>query len=70
MTAYAVGYGLAAGTIGGGGVPAGVGVVLQSVGLLTLGPLLSVLAIVLALLHAISRGSRRFAQLGPGHPAS
>src|SRR5436309_1872506 len=70
MTAHAVGYGLAAGTIGGGGVPAGIGVVLQSVGLFTLGPLLTVLAIVLAMLHAISRGSRRFAQLERGHPAS
>ena len=70
MTAHAVGYGLAAGTIGGGGVPAGIGVVLQSVGLFTLGPLLTVLAIVLAMLHAISRGSRRFAQLGRGHSGS
>jgi fucose permease len=70
MTAHAVGYGLAAGTIGGGGVPAGIGVVLQSVGLFTLGPLLTVLALVLAMLHAISRGSQRFAPLGRGHPAS
>jgi len=70
MTAHAVGYGLAAGTIGGGGIPAGIGVVLQSVGLFTLGPLLTVLAIVLAMLHAISRGSRQFAQLERGHPAS
>src|SRR2546428_2104111 len=70
LTAYAVGYGLAACTIGGGGVPSGVGGVLPSGGVLAVGPLLSVLAIVLALLHAISRGSRRFAQLGPGHPAS
>src|SRR5437773_10443768 len=70
MTAHAVGYGLAAGTIGGGGVPAGIGVVLQSVGLFTLGPLLSVLAMVLALLHAISRGARRYAQLGQDRPGS
>src|SRR5438874_10292303 len=70
MTAHAVGYGLAAGTIGGGGVPAGIGVVLQSVGLFTLGPLLIVLAMVLALLHAISRGSRRYAQLGQDRPGS
>ena len=70
MTAHAVGYGLAAGTIGGGGVPAGIGVVLQSVGLFALGPLLSVLAMVLALLHAISRGARRYAQLGQDRPGS
>ena len=70
MTAHAVGYGLAAGTIGGGGVPATVGLALQSLGLSTLGPLLSVLAMVLALLHAISgRDSRLSAQPGPGGPA-
>ena len=70
MTAHAVGYGLAAGTIGGGGVPATVGLALQSVGFFMLGPLLSVLAMVLALLHAISgRDSRRSAQPGPGGPA-
>ena len=70
MTAHAVGYGLAAGTIGGGGVPATVGLALQSLGLSTLGPLLSVLAMVLALLHAIScRDSRRSAQPGLGGPA-
>src|SRR5438067_10827945 len=70
MTVHAVRYGLAAGAIGGGGVPAGIGVVLQSVGLFTLGPLLSVLAMVLALLHAISRGARRYAQLGQDRPGS
>ena len=70
MTAHAVGYGLAAGTVGGGGVPAAVGLALQSVGFFTLGPLLSVLAMVLALLHAIScRDSRRSAQPGLGGPA-
>src|SRR5207244_12499225 len=62
LTAHAVVYGLAAGTIGGGGVPAGVGLALQSVGLSTFGPLLTIQAMVLALLHAISRrGSRRSA---------
>src|SRR2546430_1610112 len=70
MTANAVGYGLAAGTIGGGGVPAGIGVVLQSVGGVTLGPLLRFLAMVLALLHAISRGARRYAQLGQDRPGA
>jgi len=71
MTAHAVGYGLAAGTIGGGGVPATVGLALQSVGLFTLGPLLSVLAMVLALLHAISgRDSRRSARPGLDRPVS
>ena len=71
LTAHAVGYGLAAGTIGGGGVPAGVGLALQSVGLSTFGPLLTIQAMVLALLHAISRrGSRRSARPGLGRPAS
>ena len=71
MTAHAVGYGLAAGTVGGGGVPATVGLALQSVGFFTLGPLLSVLAMVLALLHAISgRDSRRSARPGLDRPVS
>jgi len=60
MTAHAVGYGLAAGTIGGGGLPAATGLVLQSGGLLTLGPVMTGMAALLLLLHAASRvaGSR------------
>jgi fucose permease len=55
MTAHAVGYGLAAGTIGGGGLPAATGLVLQSAGLLTLGPIMTAMAALLLLLHAASR---------------
>lgn len=55
MTTHAVGYELAAGTLGGGGLPALTGLVLQSAGLLTLGPLLTLLAAGLLVLHAISR---------------
>ena len=55
MTSHTVGYGLAAGNIGAGGIPAGAGLVLQSVGVLALGPILAVLAVVMALLHAVSR---------------
>jgi fucose permease len=55
MTAHAVGYELAAGTLGGGGFPALTGLVLQSAGLLTLGPLLTIMAATLLLLHLVSR---------------
>jgi fucose permease len=55
MTANAVGYQLAAGTIGGGGLPAATGVALQAVGVLSLGPLLVVMAAALALLYVSSR---------------
>ena len=55
MTTHTVGYGLAAGNIGAGGIPAGAGLLLQSAGVLTLGPILAFLAIVLAALHAVSR---------------
>lgn len=55
MTGHAVGYGLAAGTIGGGGLPAATGLVLQSAGLLTLGPIMTAMAVLLLLLHAASR---------------
>jgi fucose permease len=55
MTGHSVGYGLAVGTIGGGALPAGVGVILQSAGLWTLGPILFVMAVVLLLLHLLSR---------------
>jgi fucose permease len=55
MTSRAVGYELAAGTLGGGGLPALTGPVLQSAGLLTLGPLLTVFAAGLLALHLVSR---------------
>jgi len=57
MTSHTVGYGLAAGNIGAGGIPAGAGLVLQSAGVLALGPILAFLAVVMALLHAVSRFS-------------
>ena len=59
MTANAVGYQLAAGTLGGGGLPAATGVVLQAVGVLALGPLLVGMAVAMALLHAASRMAAR-----------
>jgi fucose permease len=61
MTSHAVGYELAAGTLGGGGLPALTGLVLQSAGLRSLGPLLFVMAVALTLLHVSSRvgGGRR-----------
>jgi fucose permease len=55
MTSHAVGYELAAGTLGGGGLPALTGLALQSAGLLTLGPLLTVFAVGLLVLHLVSR---------------
>jgi fucose permease len=55
MTSHAVGYELAAGTLGGGGLPALTGLVLQSAGLLSLGPLLFAMAAGLTLLHVSSR---------------
>jgi fucose permease len=55
MTSHAVGYELAAGTLGGGGLPALTGLALQSAGLLTLGPLLTVFAMGLLVLHLVSR---------------
>ena len=64
MTAHTVGYGLAAGNIGAGGIPAAAGLMLQSVGVLALGPTLTFLAIAIAILHAASRLS------GPGQPQS
>jgi len=64
MTAHTVGYGLAAGNIGAGGIPAGAGLVLQSAGVLSLGPILVFLAVAMAVLHAVSRFS------GPGQPQS
>ncbi len=55
ITGNAVGYQLAAGALGGGGLPAGVGVVLQAAGVLALGPLLSAMAGLMVLLHLMSR---------------
>jgi fucose permease len=71
MTANAVGYSLAAGTIGGGGLPAATGVVLQALGVLTLGPLLVAIAVAMALLYAVSRpGSRQSVAPVRGLPES
>jgi fucose permease len=56
LTVHAVGYGIAAGTLGGGALPSVIGVVLQDAGLWTLGPILTGIAVALALLHAVSRG--------------
>jgi fucose permease len=56
LTGHVVGYGIAAGTLGGGALPSVIGVVLQDVGLWTLGPILTGIAVALALLHAVSRG--------------
>jgi fucose permease len=71
MTPNAVGYQVAAGTIGGGGLPAATGVVLQAVGVLTLGPLIVVMAVAMTLLYAVSRpGSRQSVRRGRGHPES
>jgi fucose permease len=55
MTPHTVGYGLAAGNIGAGAIPALTGLMLQSAGLLALGPILAILAVVTAVLHAITR---------------
>jgi fucose permease len=61
LTTQAVGYGLAAGTLGAGGLPAATGVALQSLGLSSLGPLLTLMAAGLALLHIASRRDLRAA---------
>ena len=55
MTSHAIGYELAAGTLGGGGIPALTGLVVQSAGVLSLGPLLAAFAAGLTLLHFSSR---------------
>lgn len=57
MTPHTVGYGLAAGNLGAGAIPALTGLVLQSAGVLALGPILAFLAVVMAALHAVSRFS-------------
>ncbi|TMC41202.1 MAG: MFS transporter [Chloroflexi bacterium] len=58
MTPHAVGYQLAAGTLGGGGIPALTGLALQAAGLLALGPVLATISVALLLLHLISRLGR------------
>jgi fucose permease len=55
MTPHTVGYGLAAGNLGAGALPALTGLLLQSMGVLALGPALTAMAIALLLLHLISR---------------
>jgi fucose permease len=55
MTPHTVGYGLAAGNVGAGAIPALTGLVLQSAGVVALGPIISSLAVVMAALHASSR---------------
>src|SRR5438067_791979 len=55
MTSHAIGYGLAAGNIGAGGLPAASGIVLQAVGVMTLGPLLAAMSGALVALHVLSR---------------
>jgi len=55
VTGNAVGYQLAAGALGGGGLPAAVGVVLQGFGLGALGPLLAAMAAIMVLFHGMSR---------------
>ncbi len=56
-TTHAVGYQLAAGTLGAGGFPAITGVLLQAFGLGALGPILTLLAIGLLGLHLGSRAA-------------
>ena len=68
MTGHTVGYGLAAGTFGGGLVPALIGIVLQNVGLWTLGPALTLIAGGLLLVHLLSRSQS--VPLAEGRPAS
>jgi fucose permease len=58
MTPHTVGYGLAAGNLGAGALPALTGVLLQSQGVLTLGPVLTAMAVALLLLHLVSRAAR------------
>ncbi len=68
MTSHAIGYELAVGTLGGGGLPALTGLILQAAGLLTLGPVLTVFATGLLVLHLVSRLTpRRVDQRSPQH---
>jgi fucose permease len=57
MTPHTVGFGLAAGNLGAGALPALTGLLLQSLGVLTLGPVLTAMAVVLLLLHVVSRAA-------------
>jgi fucose permease len=57
LTSHAIGYGLAAGNIGAGGLPAASGIVLQALGVTTLGPLLAAMSGGLVALHIVSRRS-------------
>jgi fucose permease len=74
MTPHTVGYGLAAGNLGAGAIPALTGLALQSAGVLALGPILAFLAVAMAALHAVSRftgpGRRRSLSRVPGRPGS
>ena len=71
MTGHAVGYALAASTLGGGALPAAIGLILQLLGLGALGPILLFLAGSLASLHLLSRssGSPRSVRPGQDRPA-
>lgn len=62
----AIGYQVAAGMIGGAVLPGAIGVVMQSIGVSSLGLCLSTLALVLGVLHVASRRSvaARYAVLG------
>lgn len=66
MTGHAVGYALAAGTLGGGALPAAIGLVLQLLGLGALGPILLIMAAGLTLLHLLSRSSGSPRSVRPG----
>jgi fucose permease len=65
MTTHTVGYGLAAGNLGAGAIPALTGLALQSASVLVLGPILAFLAIVMAALHAVSRVGGRERRQSP-----
>ena len=70
MTGYTVGYGLAAGTFGGGLIPALIGLLLQAVGLRSLGPALTLIAGALLLVHFVSRTPSQSVRLARDRPAS
>ena len=76
MATHAIGYGMAAGTLGGGAIPALTGLLLQSLGVLALGPVLTAMAAALLALHLLSRldsphaGSTQSFPRGQGPPAS
>ena len=68
MTGHTIGYGLAAGTLGGGLVPASIGIVLQNLGLWTLGPALTLVSSALLLVHLLSRTPSQSLRLAEGPP--